>query len=177
MDNVIAHGVITLLGFVVVPVWLLAGFVDYWCHRYSHIEETSGVRESLLHLIQFGLVGVPLIAALFLAVDAAMLLALLAFIVAHHAIAYMDVRYATRTRDVTPFEQMVHSVLELSPITAWLMLAALHFDQVSAPDFGLRVKTPPLAATYIGGVLLAALLLGAIPYCEEFFRCLQVRRR
>ena len=54
------------LMYLVVPVWLLAGLADWLCHRTAHIECTSGVFESVLHLVQFALVGLPLLAVLFL---------------------------------------------------------------------------------------------------------------
>jgi hypothetical protein len=59
------QGAAVLLMFVVLPVWLLAGLADYLCHRATNIETTSGVRESMLHLVQFGLVGIPVTLALF----------------------------------------------------------------------------------------------------------------
>jgi CubicO group peptidase (beta-lactamase class C family) len=40
-----------------------AGLADYLCHRAAHIEATSGYKESLLHLLQFAEVGVPILAA------------------------------------------------------------------------------------------------------------------
>jgi hypothetical protein len=39
-----------MLMYFVLPVWLAAGFADNLCHRDSHIEATSGWRESVLHL-------------------------------------------------------------------------------------------------------------------------------
>jgi hypothetical protein len=65
------------LMYIVVPVWLLAGLADYFCHKVTRIERTSGVAESLLHLLQFVQVGVPLLAALFLEINAAVLLIML----------------------------------------------------------------------------------------------------
>jgi hypothetical protein len=106
------------LMYLVVPVWLLAGLADYFCHRASHIEHTSGVAESLLHLLQFGEVGVPLLAALFLEINAAVLLVMLVGLVLHQATAMWDVRYANATRRVTPIEQHVHGVLEMVPAMA-----------------------------------------------------------
>ena len=50
--------------YVVLPLWLAAGFADYICHRASHIERTSGWKESMLHLVQFGEMAVPVLAAL-----------------------------------------------------------------------------------------------------------------
>src|SRR4051812_46782566 len=63
-----------LLGFVVLPVWIAAGFADYLCHRATQISRTSGVAESILHLAQFALVGIPLTLALFLKATAGLFL-------------------------------------------------------------------------------------------------------
>ncbi|KKJ01741.1 diguanylate cyclase, partial [Burkholderia gladioli] len=52
------------LRYGVLPVWLAAGLADWWCHRRSRIEATSGLRVSLLHLAQLAEVGIPLLAAL-----------------------------------------------------------------------------------------------------------------
>jgi hypothetical protein len=101
--------------YVIVPVWLLAGLADYVCHRASRIEHTSGIAESLLHLLQFAEVGVPLLAALFLEINAAVLLVMLVGLVLHQATAVWDVRYANATRRVAPTEQHVHGVLEMTP--------------------------------------------------------------
>ena len=118
------------LMYIVVPVWLLAGLVDYFCHRASHIERTSGVAESLLHLLQFALVGIPLLAALFLEINAAILLIMLVGLVLHQAAAVWDVRYANATRRVTPAEQHIHGVLEMAPAVATAVVAILNW-----PDF------------------------------------------
>jgi hypothetical protein len=51
-----------ILMYFVLPVWLVAGFADYLCHRASAIESTSGWKESLLHLLQLGEMAVPTLA-------------------------------------------------------------------------------------------------------------------
>jgi hypothetical protein len=51
------------LMYLVVPVWLLAGLGNWFCHRVARIEATSGVRESMMHLVQFAPVGLPLLVA------------------------------------------------------------------------------------------------------------------
>src|SRR5690606_5325164 len=61
---------VLILLYFVMPLWLLAGFADWFCHRASQIETTSGPKESLLHLLQFSEVGVPILAALFLEINA-----------------------------------------------------------------------------------------------------------
>jgi hypothetical protein len=183
--DMVVLGATVILGFVVVPVWLAAGLADYVCHRAARIERSSGVRESLMHLVQFALVGVPLAAALFLRIDAGMLLVFAAFVLLHHAVAYVDVRYANATRPVHPVEQMIHSFLELLPIAAVLLAVALDFAQfealfgrgVEAADFSLRWRTPALPAWYTGTVLAAAAVFGFIPYVEELLRCVRMQRR
>src|SRR5947209_6728647 len=59
-----------VLMYVVLPMWLAAGFADYLCHRAAHIETTSGWKESLLHLLQFAEMAVPTLAAIFLEINA-----------------------------------------------------------------------------------------------------------
>lgn len=182
--ELVTFGVVVLLGFVVVPLWMLMGLADYVCHRATHIERTAGTRESLLHLAQFGSVGIPLTAALFLVVNAALLWTMIAFIFLHHLIAYIDLRYANARRKVPPIEQMVHSFLELLPITAFLLVSALVFDQVQAvlgwsgqaPDLTFRWRNPALPWWYIAPVLVAAGAINLAPYVEELVRCLRAGR-
>lgn len=183
--DVIAQGAQILLGFVVIPAWLAAGLCDYFCHRASCIERTSGTRESVLHLIQFGLVGLPIVAALFLKVNAGLLLAFIFFILLHHAVAFADVRYANHARAVTPVEQMVHSFLELLPITAFLLIGALHFGQLASlfggggeiAQWAPRIKLHPLPAWYSASVLAGAAILNFLPYVEELVRCMRASSR
>ena len=49
-----------LLMYFVVPVWLMAGFADWLCHRATNIEITSGAKESVIHLLLFAEVRGPL---------------------------------------------------------------------------------------------------------------------
>ena len=170
------------LMYLVVPVWLLAGLADYFCHRASHIERTSGIAESLLHLLQFGEVGVPLLAALFLEINAGVLLVMLAGLVLHQATAMWDVRYANATRRVTPIEQHVHGVLEMAPAVATAVVAILHWPQFMAllgagdADFAVQLKHSPLPGWYLGAVMLGVGLCGALPYGEELLRTVRSRQ-
>jgi hypothetical protein len=162
------------------PVWILAGLADYACHRAARIEDNSGTAESLLHLLQFGLVGVPVVLALFLEITAGFFLLAAGFLLAHHLTAYIDVRYADSTRKVKPLEQMVHSFLELVPLTALLLLAVLYWPQLLAlgsdqADYGFRLKQLPLPPAYVASLLAATFLFNAIPYLEELARTLRRR--
>ena len=171
-----------LLGLFVLPLWIIAGFADYLCHRAAYISLNSGTRESVLHLAQFSLVGLPIIWALFLKANAGFFLVAVVLILLHHLVAYIDVRYADATRKVEPREQMVHSFLELLPITAYLLLAAAEWPQFLAL-FGLGVEPAAfapqwrmLSGSYAAVILIAALLFGFIPYLEELLRCIRAAR-
>jgi len=165
-----------------VPVWLLAGVADYFCHRASHIERTSGIAESLLHLLQFALVGVPLLAALFLEINAAVLLIMLAGLVLHQVAAVWDVRYANATRRVAPAEQHVHGVLEMAPAVATAVVAILKWPDflslfgMGEARFSLELKHDPLPGWYLGTVMLGVLVCGVLPYGEELLRTLRAAR-
>src|SRR5215204_2145905 len=117
-----------LLMYFILPVWLAAGFADYLCHRATHIESTSGWKESVLHLLQFAEMAVPILAALFLEITSGVILLMIVCLILHQATAMWDVHYANTMREVKPIEQHVHSVLEMLPWTALLMVMALHWN-------------------------------------------------
>jgi hypothetical protein len=176
MDNLPVHAATILLLYAVLPVWILAGFADYLCHRATHIEATSGTPESFLHLVQFGVIAVPTVLALLVEINSTFFLLAVIAILLHHAVAFIDVRYANRTRSVIPLEQMIHSFLEILPITAVLLLAVLHWQDFLALGQampGLHPKSHPLPLWYVASAVAAAILLNAIPYMEELLRCLR----
>jgi ABC-type spermidine/putrescine transport system permease subunit I len=166
------------LMYFVLPVWLAAGFADYLCHRAASIETTSGWKESLLHLLQFGEMAIPTLAAIFLEINAVVILTMIICLLAHEATAIWDVSYAYRTREVTPTEQHVHSFLEMLPLMGLLIVVTLHWEQFLAlfglghetADFGLRLKQPPLPWIYVSIILSLVLLFEVLPYLEEFAR-------
>lgn len=174
-----------LLLYFVVPVWFLAGFADWLCHRASDIEHTAGPKESLIHLLMYAEVAVPLLACLFLEINALVILVMIAAFLLHEATALWDVRYAVSRRRVTPLEQHVHSFLEMVPLMAILLVLPGHWGQFQAlagfgseqADFGLSWKDRPLPAAYLLTVLVVAFLVELLPYLEELFRGMRARRR
>ena len=177
----VADLLLLFLMYVVVPLWLAAGLGDYFCHRIARIELTSGFKESLLHLLQFGLVGVPLLAMLFLQVNAAVLLIMIIGVVLHQTTAMWDVRYANATRRVPPLEQHLHGVLEAAPAVATAIVAMLHWSEVrtlfgkGTPSFDLIAKHQPLPSWYLVAIIGAAIVMGAIPFGEELLRTWRAR--
>jgi hypothetical protein len=175
MDPSIAQNI---LMYFVLPVWLAVGFADYLCHRAASIETTSGPKESLLHLLQFAEMAVPTLAAIFLEINALIILIMIVCLILHEATAIWDVSYAYRTRTVTPTEQHIHSFLEMLPLAGLLVIITLHSQQFLAlfgfgneiADFSLRLKQPPLPWLYVTVILLLVLLFDVLPYLEELVR-------
>lgn len=116
----------------VMPLWLGAGLADWYLHRRTRIEDTAGPRESALHSLMFAETGVPVLLGLFCEVNAGVLATAPDAVAAHSATAYWDQAYAEPRRRVTPAEQHVHSLLEVSPVMATFLLTALHWDQAKA---------------------------------------------
>ena len=174
----------TVLVYFVLPLWVLAGFADYLCHRASNIEHVNGAKESALHWLMLGEVGIPLLAALFLKIDALIFAFMIVCLIAHELTGYADLSLAMRTRRLTAFEQQVHSVLEMMPLTALLLLALLHWPQAEAlfgfgpeqADFSVALKDPPAWSALIPPGI-GFLVLAIFPYAEEFVRGLRAEAR
>lgn len=166
-----------ILVWVVLPLWVLAGFLDYLCHRRSHIEQASGPWESLVHWLMLAEVGIPLGLAVFFRINALVLGLMLVCFVAHELTGYFDLKLALATRRVTVFEHQVHSALEILPLTAILLMMALHWPQTQAlfgtgpesADFSLGPKQMPRWGE-IAPPLAAFLILSLFPYGEELWR-------
>jgi hypothetical protein len=173
-----------LLQFVVVPLWVGAGFADWLCHRRTQIETTAGTQESAIHALMMAEAGVPTMLGLFFEINAGVLAATLGAFTLHQATAVWDVAYADGRRRVTPTEQHVHGLLEQAPALATAFLFVLHWDQARAlmrrggepPRFSLERKRPPLSRRYRAGLLAAVGALIAVPYGEELWRCRQAAR-
>src|SRR5258708_24006605 len=86
-----------ILMYFVLPLWLAAGFADYLCHRASHIERTSGPKESLLHLLQVAEMAIPTLAAIFLEINALIIFVMLVVLILHDATAIWEVLHDSDT--------------------------------------------------------------------------------
>jgi hypothetical protein len=171
------------LQWFVLPVWMAAGLADWWCHRRSDIEHTSGTTESVIHSAMMVQGGVPALLGLFCEVDAAMLTLTYGALALHEASALLDVAYADGRREVTPFEQYVHGFLGRVPMMAAFLVTVLHWDQAQAavrlrgqPDWRLKPKRRPLSRGYRVGNVTTLVGLVGLPYAEELVRCLRAGR-
>jgi hypothetical protein len=162
-----------ILMYVVYPVWVAAGLADWATHRRTGIAVTSGLKENLLHWLMYFEIGAGMLAVAFLEINAAVLAIVFAVFVLHEITVYSDLDYSTMKRDVGPFEQMVHSFLELLPLLS-LALLALVADRA---DWSLRIKDTPWPMDYIMVAAAASLLFNAVPLLQETVSCAIVRRR
>jgi hypothetical protein len=175
---------VIILMYFILPLWLAAGFADWLCHRATHIETTTGAKESLIHLLMFAEIGLPLLAAMFLEINGLIIAVMLLAFFVHEATALWDVSYATTARTVTPIEQHVHSFLEIIPLMALVSVVSRHWQQFLAL-FGLGSepfrtdlswKSEPLPILYIASILGLILFFELLPYGEEFVRGLRANR-
>jgi hypothetical protein len=170
--------------YALLPVWFVPGVLDWYWHKRTKIEETAGARESLIHLLMMTEVGLPLLAGLFLEINAGVLTGMAGMLVVHECTAMWDVLYATARRPVLPREQHTHSFLEVLPVAGLGAAVALHPVQARAifglatesPDFRLRPKRSDRLPAHYTALLIAAIAgFIAVPYCEELVRCLRAR--
>jgi hypothetical protein len=167
------------------PLWAAAGVGDWLCHRWQQIERTAGLGESLLHLSMLLILAPATLAALLLELNAGVLAWLLLACALHELVFWWDLGYASRRRTIPPIEQWVHSVQFATPWVGFGGLALLHRGQAAAllglagaptADWTLRAKHNPLPPDYVVVVLVAGAALVFLPFVEEFWRCLRVRR-
>lgn len=168
--------------FVLLPVWVIPGFLDYFFHRRTDIEHTSGTHESLLHSAQMTTIGLPTLAALLFEINSGVIAAMSAAFVAHETLTIWDIAYAANRRDVSPNEQHCHSFLEALPFMALSYVYCLHPGETLAllglgdetPSFRLERKRKPLPSAYVAAILALISLLIGVPYADELVRCLRV---
>ena len=171
-----------LLVCAVLPLWWLAGVLDWWWHRRTSIEANAGLRESALHLLMLAEIGVPVLALLWLEPDAGVLLLCAAAFLLHELTVLVDLRWVQGRREVTPLEQMTHSFQEVLPLAGIALLCAAHWPQAlallglgsEAPIWMPRAKITPLPPWQLAAVLVGSALVACL-YLEELARCLRLR--
>ncbi len=152
-------------------LWLSAGAMDFMLHRASNIEATSGLKESTLHLVQIGILGLATVLWLSFQASPTLLAILLALVCLHAITGYWDTKVAYPKRAIRPVEQHVHSILDLAP---WIAAGAVYW---SIPDnqagVGLTFEPAPLPMWVFA--IVPALLLTVLPALIEFRRCFVYR--
>jgi len=158
--------------------WLVAGCWDWWCHRRTKIETTSGLAECGFHWALLAQGGLAVSLALLVKPSMALVACLALLWLAHQATTWVELRYVVQRRDVTPMEQMVHSFLEMIPL-GLIVVIALDVWVQGTPGIALwewqRRTAAELPACHLLTYAAASLVLVGLPFAEEAWRCYRHR--
>lgn len=170
--------------YCLIPLWIAIGFADWLCRRASDISKTAGPKESAIHLLMLAEIGIPLLAGLFLEINALVLLIMLAGLMAHEVTSLWDLYYAHSKRDISQIEQHVHSFQEVIPMILFALVCFLNWEQFAAllawsdeARFSLEWKRILLPAVYLAVVVSLTALFVGLPFVEEFVRALRTGGR
>lgn len=170
---------INFLLFLFLPLWGIAGFVDWCCHRATRIEATSGFKESLMHAVMGIQIGIPILLCLLFEVNVLILILCVLVWLLHEAVAHYDVYYAAPRRHISIWEMHAHSYLATLPLYMMVMIFIINWpvviDLVSlnwAGGLALKpVDNPHGGEGYLGFYLTFMAILCVFPYMEEMLRC------
>ncbi len=173
LKNLILYGVL--------PLWGIAGLADWYCHRASRIEHTSGLKESLIHSLMGIQLGVPILLCLLFEVNVLVLLICIAAWFSHEFVAHWDVHYSSPVRNISIWEVHVHNYLATIPLFLLMLLLVLNWDiflKLVSFDwheqFALqRLTAPHGGSAYMSLYLAFMTAVCVVPYLEENLRCLR----
>ena len=174
---------INALLFVFLPLWGIAGFFDWCCHRATRIETTSGLKESLMHSVMGIQVGIPILLCLLFRVNVLILLLCLAAWLLHEVVAHWDVHYAAPRRHISIWEMHAHSYLATLPfymlasifIINWpVVVDLITFNWHGQMTF-TRMEYSHGGEAYLPFYLTFMVILCGFPYLEENLRCLRAQ--
>lgn len=178
------HLLINLILFGLLPLWGIAGFIDWCCHRATKVESTSGLKESLVHSLMGVQLGVPIMLCLLFEVNVLVFLICVLMWITHEFVAHWDVKYATPRRHISIWEVHVHNYMATLPLYLLMLVSVLNWDVVVklltldwGGQFELRLLAErPGGNDYLPGYLTFMGVLCVFPYIEENIRCLRHAR-
>ncbi len=176
---------VNLILYGLLPLWGIAGFIDWCCHRATSIEHTSGLRESLVHSLMGIQLGIPILLCLVFKVNVLVLLICVAAWICHEVAAHWDVAYSSPLRRISIYETHVHNYMATLPLFLLMLIVVLNWDTALklvrlewAGGLAFeRVEIPHGGSAYLRRYLVFMTLLCVIPYVEENLRCFLAARR
>jgi hypothetical protein len=176
---------INLILYGLLPLWGIAGFIDWCCHRATRVETTSGLKESLVHSLMGIQLGIPILMCLLFEINVLVMLICVAMWLAHEVAAHWDVHYATPRRKISIWEVHVHNYMATVPLYLLMLIAIINWDvtlkMISLDwegQFTLeRVAVPHGGSSYLHMYLTFMAVLCVFPYIEENLRCLRAWRK
>lgn len=172
---------INVLLFLFLPLWGIAGFVDWCCHRATKIEMTSGLKESLMHSVMGIQVGIPILFCLLYRVNVLVLIICIFAWLLHECIAHWDVAYASGKRHISIWEMHAHSYLATLPLYMLALIMVINWpvaiDLIQLNWQG-QMQLIPMEYQHGGTWFLTTYLsfmaiICVFPYLEENIRCLR----
>lgn len=155
-------------------IWLVAGLLDWGCHRQSRIKATSGVAECAFHWVLLAQGCLALMMALAFRPTASLLALLGLLWLAHEFTTWIELRIVVPHREIGPTEQMVHSLLEVIPLALLALLALETFaTEPYVCSLELRRRDDWPSAAVLGAYIAAGSTLVLAPFTEEAWRCLR----
>jgi hypothetical protein len=172
---------INLILYGILPLWGISGFIDWCCHRATHIEHTTGLKETLIHSLMGIQLGIPIVLCLFFEINVLILLICLLAWLAHEFAAHWDVHYSTPRREISIWEVHVHNYMATIPLYLLMLIAVLNWDSVIklvTLDWAGQLRfelleTPQGGSAYLTAYLIFMAVLCVFPYMEENLRCLR----
>ena len=174
LTNMILYGLL--------PLWGISGFIDWCCHRATHIETTSGLKESLIHSLMGIQLGIPIFICIFFEVNVSILLICIVAVLSHEFVAHWDVHYSTSKRHISIWEVHVHNYMSTVPLYLFMLIVVINWDMfINLITFSWegqmqfrRMETPHGSPAYLKYYLLFMFVTCVLPYIEENLRCLRV---
>jgi hypothetical protein len=175
---------IDLILYGLLPLWGIAGFIDWCCHRATRVESTSGIKESLIHSLMGVQLGIPILLCLLFEVNVLILLVCVLMWLLHEFVAHWDVHYAAPLRKISIWEVHVHNYMATIPLYLLMLIVVLNWQVAQkavtfqwSGQFTLhRMATPHGGPTYLPHYLTFMTVFCVLPYLEENIRCLRQLR-
>lgn len=172
---------INAMMYVFLPLWGIAGFVDWCCHRATKIETTSGLKESLMHSLMGIQMAIPIILCLLYYVNVLILAICIITWIFHEVVAHWDVKYAAPKREISIWEMHAHTYLGSLPLYMLMSIIVINwpvFQQLISLDWAgnmsfTLVEEPHGTSSYLPAYFTFMAVLCVFPYVEENLRCLK----
>jgi hypothetical protein len=175
---------LNLILYGLLPLWGISGFIDWCCHRATHVERTSGIKESLIHSLMGLQLGIPILLCLLFRINVLILLICAFMCLLHEIVAHWDVSYASPLRRISIWEVHVHNYMATVPLYLFMLIVVLNWQVAIktvtlqwANEFSLQLlPTPRGSNLYLLGYLAFMTVLCVFPYLEEIIRCIRYAR-
>jgi len=172
--------VLNILLYVLLPLWVVAGGVDWFCHRATNIESSAGLREALVHAVMGVQVGIPILLGLMFEVNVLVLIMCILAFVAHELVAHYDVKYAQDLREISIWETHAHSYLATLPFFIILLIIVRRWETfidfitlnwAGSMHLQWREESLGVNGNFAVGYIVFMLVFGVMPYLSEIYRC------